>query len=130
MLYTNTPTYNTSITLVEGKLRTRIPTQNILFIQSEHVYVRIFLQNGRTILYRCALREILQQLPAQSFSQIHRCYIANLRWVNNFDGKCIRLAQHTIPVSRTYRKLIREQLRSPRHLMVQNRNQPLQYKAG
>lgn len=130
MLYPNTPNRNASITLVEGKLRTRIPLQDILFVQSEHVYVRIFLQNGRKILYRSALRDLVQQLPAHSFLQVHRSYIANLRWVGDFDGKSIALAQHVLPVSRTYRKALKEALRSPRHLTVQNRNMPLQYRAG
>lgn len=130
MLYPSTPNRSASVTLVEGKLRTRIPLQDILFVQSEHVYVRIFLTDGRKILYRCSLREFIRKLPAQSFLQIHRCYIANLRWISEFNRTNVVLAGQVLPVSRTHRKILRQALRAPRHLTVQNRNTPLQYKVG
>ncbi|MEL6971213.1 MAG: LytTR family DNA-binding domain-containing protein [Bacteroidota bacterium] len=130
MLYPNTPNRTASITLVEGKVRTRIPVQDILFIQSEHIYVRIFLRDGRKILYRSALRDIIRQLPSTSFLQVHRSYIVNLRWIDNHNGNSIAVAQHLLPVSRTYRKILRTTLRNPLQLSVQNRSTAWQYKAG
>ena len=42
MFFPNTQNSAASITLVEGKVRRRISLSDILFIQSEHIYMRIF----------------------------------------------------------------------------------------
>lgn len=129
MFFPNTQNSAASITLVEGKVRRRISLSDILFIQSEHIYMRIFLRDGQKILHRGALRDLIQQLPNRSFLQIHRSYIINLQWVNMYSNGIAQVAGQEIPVSRTYRKIMREALSKALHVSVQNKNRSVQNRA-
>ena len=40
-----------------------LPTNEITYVQAEHVYVRIFTLDGKQILERCTLANLLSRLP-------------------------------------------------------------------
>lgn len=129
MNHTHSQKSPAGITLVDGKVLHRIPLADILFIQSDHIYVRFFLKDGRKILHRAALRSILQQLPARSFRQIHRSHLINLYQVTDYNGKTVELGGRQLSVSRTYRSDLRQALLNMMQLSVQNRNVAVQNKA-
>lgn len=92
--------------------------------------MRIFLRDGQKILHRGALRDLNRQLPKRSFLQIHRSYIINLEWVNQYSGGLVQVAGQDIPVSRTYRKAIRQALSGVVQMPVQNRNMSVRNRVG
>lgn len=126
MLFSN---YNQHLTLVEGKSSRQIAFNDILYIQAEHVYMRIFLRDGRKILHRGALRNLVQQLPKQAFLQIHRSYIININCIESYRGGIVELAGKEIPVSRTYRKIVRQAWNNTPDMSIQNKNWSVQNRA-
>lgn len=106
------------LTLVDGKTRRRISCTDILFIQSEHIYVRFHLRDGSKVLHRGALRDLLRQLPSRFFLQIHRSYIINLHAVSQYRGGVLTIGGEDIPVSRTYRKMLRQALNNPPQVTI------------
>lgn len=108
----------TGLILVDGKTRRRISFTDILFIQSEHIYVRLYLRDGSKVLHRGALRDLFRQLPTRFFLQIHRSYIINLHAVSKYRGGVLTIGGEAIPVSRTYRKVLREVLNNPPQVTI------------
>lgn len=88
----------------------RIRISDILFLQSEHVYVRIYLKNGAQILERTSLGNLLAKLPARKFMRVHRSFVINLRHVARWTSGSLFIADFDIPLSRTYKKEVLKRL--------------------
>lgn len=83
--------------------------KEIVFISSEEHYAQIKVntsQGVKLLQARMVLREVLVQLPAQYFIQIHRSHIVNMFYVQKIErmgsGYQLRLENHaeTFPISR------------------------------
>lgn len=98
-----TPDSSQTIEIEKGKLRVRIPVQNIIFVKSEHVYSRIFFYNDQRILQRISLDKLLEQLPADKFIRVHRSYLVNVDYVQKFNSTNILVGETVIPIGRTWR---------------------------
>ena len=94
-----------------GKINLCIPVDDILYIQAEHVYVRIFLRNNQSILHRISLASILEQLGNKQFVRVHRSYAINLSALQGFNRKSILLGEQLIPIGRAWRKAFLVHLR-------------------
>ncbi|MBR9920290.1 MAG: response regulator transcription factor [Bacteroidetes bacterium] len=99
-----------SVLLNDGSQKIRVETNNILFLQSEHVYVRVFLEGEESILQRSSMKELMDQLPADIFLQTHRSFIINVNKVKNWKTESLFIGQQEIPVSRGRRKDVFEVL--------------------
>jgi DNA-binding LytR/AlgR family response regulator len=88
----------------------RISFNDILFIESEHNYVNVVLTDKRKILVRSVLSEFLQKLPMQSFLQVHRSYIINLKHIHAFDGTAVEMNGHKIPIGKTQFQVLMQRL--------------------
>jgi DNA-binding LytR/AlgR family response regulator len=102
----------------ESTINSRLPSistkrgiiycDDILFIQAEHVYTRIFLSNGTSILQRQSLKTVLDQLPKHLFVQTHRSYVVHIQRVERMQSERLYIGQHQIPLSRQRRKLVQQ----------------------
>jgi len=81
----------------------RIRLENIRYIESMSDYIRIFLENGETIVTRERISELHQRLPGE-FIRIHRSYIINIHHLTSFNREEVFIGESVLPVSRTYRK--------------------------
>ena len=61
-----------SITLYDGTTSHVISINDILYLQTDHIYVNVHLANGKQIVLRNSLKEMLEQLPKEQFIQTHR----------------------------------------------------------
>lgn len=93
--------------LSDGRKKHLIPISNILYLQSEHVYVKVHLEE-EVIIHRAALKELLSLLPVDSFIQTHRSYAVNIKKISNWDFEHIYIQGHQIPISRSKKKEIIE----------------------
>lgn len=84
-----------------------IAVEDILYLQADHVYVRVHLQNGCTYMQRTSLRDLLEALPAEEFLQTHRSFAVNIRHITRWSPAQVWLQDRAVPVSRSYRKAIR-----------------------
>lgn len=91
-----------------------IPVEEVCYFQSADKYTSVFTRDAE-VLIRTPLKELLAQLPAERFRQIHRGTIVNLAEVaaavrDDTGRVSLRLKQRkeTLPVSRVFAELFRQ----------------------
>lgn len=104
--------FQNTIELKNGSKFEHFDLQNITHIQSDHVYVRVFLQDGTFYLHRGSLVQMEQLLPQDQFFRTHREYIINIGKVEAFDTNTVKISGKQIPISRSYKKDIIDLLTS------------------
>ncbi|PHI19257.1 hypothetical protein CEQ90_13675 [Lewinellaceae bacterium SD302] len=87
----------------DGILSMKIPLLNILYIQAEHVYVRIHLRNRQSILHRSSLTKVWEELQCRYFLRVHRSYVVNLRAVTYFTSSYVMIGKKKIAIGRAFR---------------------------
>ena len=101
------------LTVKDGKNVLRIKKEDILFIQSNHVYVSIHTANNpKPDLIRNSLQNILTLLNDSNFEQVHRCYIVNIKMVSKINRTELYIDSHRIPIGKTRQKFIAQRIAS------------------
>jgi DNA-binding LytR/AlgR family response regulator len=96
-----------------------IDVQDIDFLRAEEKYTQVSWRDDagqpREAVIRTALKELLPQLDASQFAQVHRSVVVNLRAVSHVTRGANETAdvhlkgrQETLPVSRTYLHLFKQ----------------------
>jgi DNA-binding LytR/AlgR family response regulator len=80
----------------------KIIVSDILFIEGLDDYVKIHIQNQKTIVARMTLKVLLQKLPEKEFVRVHRSYIVSLSKIEKVRNKVIYINQEEIPVGASY----------------------------
>lgn len=88
----------------------KIALSDILFVESEHNYVQVTLADNKKVLVRSGFSDFLQKLPKDSFLQVHRSYIINLKHVQAFDGNEVDMSGHKIPIGKTQLQVLMDRL--------------------
>jgi len=91
-----------------------IPVEEVCYFQAADKYTSVVTRDGESLI-RTPLKELLPQLPAERFAQVHRGTIVNLQEVASAvrdDAGRISLKlknrRETLPVSRLYADLFRQ----------------------
>lgn len=87
---------------VDGKL-VKVFLEDILYIEGLKEYVRFVCTGNRKYVTLESLRNLEEQLPAQSFSRVHKSYIVAKSKVSALDGNMLEIGTVKIPISRTKR---------------------------
>ncbi len=88
----------------ERKLN-KIPTLEILYVESLGDYVKIHPESGKAVLTREKISKLQAELPA-NFIRIHRSFIVNTDKIENFNREQLEITDTCLPISRTYRKAV------------------------
>jgi two-component system response regulator LytT len=99
-----------NIRLFNGYEHIITPIQDILYIEAEHVYVKVHLANGEQILQRSSFKDLMDLLPDELFLQSHRSYAINFKLITRWDAQNIYVNEVAIPISRTRKKEVFAQL--------------------
>ena len=87
---------------VKGKLE-RVDLADILYVEALHNYVRIHLTHKKIITY-LTMKELEAQLPAASFSRVHKSFIVHNNKVKAVEGNQVLLENDTkIALGATHR---------------------------
>lgn len=97
---------------IDGALK-QIPANDIIYIESLGNYVKIHCING-AYLVLITTRELQDKLPENSFVRIQKSYIINLAYVRALEQNHACLAHCKIPIGKTYKIYVEEQLRKYR----------------
>ncbi|UXH77964.1 LytR/AlgR family response regulator transcription factor [Roseateles amylovorans] len=99
----------------QGREIQLIPPEDILFFQSDSRYTRVVHRDGEAWI-RTALKELLTELDAQIFWQVHRSVVVNSRFVasaTRVDENTMQLSlkgsEEKLPVSRQFQGLFKGQ---------------------
>lgn len=74
---------------------------DILYIRSDGAYIEIVTIH-QTVVQRKLLKDIEQELPS-SFIRVHRSYIVNEAYIDQWTATMVRVRGHEIPVSRGFK---------------------------
>ncbi len=81
----------------------QVPIKNIRYVESDGNYVTIHTTK-RFILARYKISEVLELLPVQLFTRIHRSYIVALNHIETIKRHCVIIDGKEIPISGNYRE--------------------------
>jgi DNA-binding LytR/AlgR family response regulator len=87
----------------------KIKYDEILFIEALQNYVAVHTTEKKYITY-LTFRSIEEYLPAGRFVRTHKSFIVAAAKVESIEGNDIRIGQHHIPISRTERETVLQQL--------------------
>lgn len=81
---------------------TKILLDDILYIEGQDNYLKIYLTNGKYLLVRMSMKAICEQLPENDFLRIHRSYIVPFKKVDFVRNKVAHIGKLEIPISAQY----------------------------
>lgn len=98
------------IAITENGMQYYLPCDEICYLESQNVYLRIVMQKEEHLIRR-KLKDMAKELPQELFVTIHRSYIVNLKYIKSFQGNQVMLTDGTIlPVSKGNKELFTEQM--------------------
>lgn len=100
---------NDYIMVKHNKAFVKLAFNEILFINSQHIYIEIVTVSDKRYLVRTSLNEYLKLLPS-FFLRVHRSYVVNVYYIEEIIAQSVVLKGKTIPVSKEYRKNLNEVL--------------------
>ena len=80
---------------------------DILYFQSEHVYVYIHIA-GKKIPLRAKLDQIERFMGGHGFFRIHQRYIVNIKHIERMTAESIFVGGHEFPLSKKFKKQLLE----------------------
>ena len=80
----------------------KILFSDILYIEGLDDYLKIHIQNQKTVVTRMTLKVILQKLPVNEFIRVHRSFIVSISKIDKIRNKIIYINDKEIPVSASY----------------------------
>jgi DNA-binding LytR/AlgR family response regulator len=91
-----------------------IPVDQVIYLRSDEKYTLVVWEGGEALI-RKPIRELIDELDADQFAQVHRSVIVNLRQVSQVTRGANETAEvhlkgrtETLPVSRSYLHLFRQ----------------------
>ncbi|MEM7037990.1 MAG: LytTR family transcriptional regulator DNA-binding domain-containing protein [Bacteroidota bacterium] len=93
----------------DGHRHFKVSTSDILFLKSDGKYLEIHTASKR-LIKRTSLVNFLNEHHPSPFVRVHKSYAVNQEQIQAFSATSIQLAQHTIPLSRGYKKAFLEQI--------------------
>ena len=87
----------------------KISYDEILFVEALQNYVAVHTVEKKYITY-LTFRSIEEHLPASRFIRTHKSFIVSAARVESIEGNDIRIGRHQIPISRSERENVLQQL--------------------
>ncbi|MCF8448535.1 MAG: LytTR family transcriptional regulator DNA-binding domain-containing protein [Taibaiella sp.] len=86
----------------EGDYFHKVPFDEIIYLNSEHVYVTVHTVNKK-FLVRTSMQEYLENFDPSEFVRVHRSYVANLNKIEKINSHNIIVSGNEIPISKNHR---------------------------
>jgi len=87
----------------------KILFKEVLFIQAQQNYVTIHTTEGK-FMTLLNLKSVFENLDAREFIKVHKSFIVAKKQVQRIDNNEVIIGEHRIPVSRTSREAVMQQL--------------------
>lgn len=102
------PATGESVWLREEKRLLQIPYQEVLYVEGNKDYVKVFLP-GQTILTHLTLGKAAELFRPPAFIPIHRSYLVRRAAIRLIDGNRLRLTNGTeLPIGPSYRESLKK----------------------
>lgn len=88
----------------------RVDFNDILYIESDKDYVKIFRSEAENLMLLQTLKYWLEMLPSENFAQVHKSYIVNIAKIDKIAGNQIMIGDATIPIGRHFKQNFLEKI--------------------
>lgn len=105
------PVLNDSIFVKDHEKMVKIRIGDILYVEAERNYCRIYASNKEYLLV-ITLKDLNEKLPSQHFIRIHRSFIINIAQLDEVGNSYVVVAKKTIPLSKGYREELLKRLQT------------------
>lgn len=92
-----------------NKKNYRINFDELLFLEAQGDYVR-FVTTEKSLMVHGTLKDFITQIPEKQFERIHKSFVISLSKVEYVDGNLVKVGEHKIPVSLSYKDLLLKRL--------------------
>jgi DNA-binding LytR/AlgR family response regulator len=93
-----------------NKKNYRINFDEIIYLEAQGDYVR-FVTNDQVLMVHGTLKEYIEQLSSKQFVRIHKSYVIALGKVVYIEGNLVKLDEHKLPVSLSFKETLMEKLK-------------------
>jgi DNA-binding LytR/AlgR family response regulator len=80
----------------------KIMLDDIMCIEALDDYLKIYINNQKTIVARMTMKAMLEKLPSTEFMRVHRSFIVPIKKVESLRNKMLQLGDKKIPVGNSY----------------------------
>jgi len=80
----------------------KIPLADIQYIEGLADYLKIYINNRKTIVARMTMKDMMEKLPAADFIRVHRSFILPFKKIEAVRGATIFIGDKAFPVGKTY----------------------------
>lgn len=87
----------------EGQRFVKLQHTDILYLQAEDNYVKIFTA-AKSYLIRCTLTKAIEKMNRPEYVRSHRSYCINIHKVESFTEQTIMIGTFAIPIGRNYKE--------------------------
>ncbi|MCT4663830.1 MAG: response regulator [Flavobacteriales bacterium] len=103
---------NSKIVINDGKISHYIDKNEIVLIKSDHVYLKVYLENiDKPLVTRNTIKNMLINLSGSGFISPHRSYIVNIEKIEFIDKSDLIINKTRIPISRSQKQAILQVLK-------------------
>ena len=88
---------------------------DILFAEALQNYVAIHTKDKKLVTY-LTFKSIEDHLPPTQFLKIHKSYIVAMSRIDSIEGNELKIANHSLPISRTLKEEVMEKILRNRYL--------------
>jgi len=89
-------------TLVDRQMK-RLLLSEIIYLEAQGDYVKVFLLDEKPILTKRTLQDIISELPKASFLQIHRSFVINKAHIKAYTTEKIQVQDRWLKISRSFK---------------------------
>lgn len=102
-------TIRDSLFVKHNKTFHRVYFKDILYIESAHIYLEVYLTSGKKYTIRSSFSELLERLEGD-FERIHRSYVVNLAHLQGIGQGSVTIGDQEIPLSKAHRDKIMKRI--------------------
>ncbi|NCP61382.1 MAG: response regulator transcription factor [Flavobacteriales bacterium] len=89
----------------------KVPIENILYIEAERNYCRIYTKTKEYLLV-ITLKDMDEKLPTKHFLRIHRSFVVNISQIDEVATSHVVIAKKAIPISKTLKEELLNRLQT------------------
>tara|TARA_R110000850_G_scaffold147130_1_gene269303 strand:- start:14295 stop:15029 length:735 start_codon:yes stop_codon:yes gene_type:complete len=89
----------------------KVPIENILYIEAERNYCRIYTKSKEYLLV-ITLKDMDEKLPAKHFLRIHRSFVVNISQIDEVATSHVVIAKKAIPISKPLKEELLNRLQT------------------
>ncbi|NCP52506.1 MAG: LytTR family transcriptional regulator, partial [Flavobacteriales bacterium] len=87
----------------------KVTISDIQYLHSDGDYIEIFTQDTKYLIIS-TMDTLLGKINSSDFLRVHRSYAVPISKVQSFQDHDLYIGKHVIPVSKSYVKVVKEQL--------------------